>query len=52
MNQMKGAQSVYFNEPVKILSHAGAGGKMEGDGPLGKHLDLIVEDPMFGRENW
>ena len=28
------------------------GGKKEGEGPIGKHLDLIVEDPMFGKENW
>lgn len=52
MNQMAGKQSIRFAKPVKILSHACAGGKKEGDGPLGKKMDLIVEDPMFGKENW
>ena len=52
MLQMKGKQSVLFQEPVKIMSHACVGGKKEGEGPIGKHLDLIVDDPMFGKENW
>lgn len=52
MLQMKGKQSVLFQEPVKIMSHACVGGKKEGEGPIGKHLDLIVGDPMFGKENW
>ena len=49
MLQMKGKQSVLFQEPVKIMSHACVGGKKEGEGPIGKHLDLIVDDPMFGK---
>lgn len=52
MNQMRGKQSICFDKPVKILSHACTGGKKEGEGPLGKKMDLIVEDPMFGKENW
>lgn len=44
MLQMKGKQSVLFQEPVKIMSHACVGGKKEGEGPIGKHLDLIVDD--------
>ena len=52
MKQMQGKQSILFQNPVKILSHACVGGKKEGEGPIGKHLDLIVEDPMFGKENW
>lgn len=52
MNKMTGKQSIRFQNPVKILSHACAGGRKEGEGPLGKHMDLIVEDPMFGQENW
>ena len=50
MKQMQGKQSILFQNPVKILSHACVGGKKEGEGPIGKHLDLIVEDPMFGKE--
>lgn len=52
MKQMQGKQSILFQNPVKILSHACVGGKKEGEGPIGKHLDLIVEDPMFSKENW
>ncbi|MCI6858318.1 MAG: stage V sporulation protein AD [Eubacterium sp.] len=52
MEQMMGKQSVRFQNPVKIASHACVGGKKEGEGPLGKRLDLVVEDPMFGQDNW
>lgn len=52
MNQMSGKQSVRFCEPVTILSHACTAGKKEGEGPLGKNIDLIVEDPLFGQDNW
>ena len=47
MKQMQGKQSILFQNPVKILSHACVGGNKEGEGPIGKHLDLIVEDPML-----
>ena len=52
MDQMKGKQSVLFQTPVKIAGHACTAGKKEGEGPLGKHMDLVVEDPMFGKDNW
>lgn len=52
MNQMAGKQSVRFREPVRIISHACTGGSKEGEGPLGKSIDLIVEDPLFGQDNW
>ena len=52
MNQMAGMQSVCFEKPVYILSCACAAGKKEGEGPLGEKMDLIVEDPLFGQENW
>ena len=52
MNQMAGKQSVCFVKPVYILSCACAAGKKEGEGPLGEKMDLIVEDPLFGQENW
>lgn len=52
MKQMVGKQSIQFHEPVQIISHGCAVGKKEGDGPLGRQMDLIVEDPMFGQDNW
>ncbi len=47
-----GKAEYFISKSSKILSHACVGGKKEGEGPIGKHLDLIVEDPMFGKENW
>ena len=52
MSQMAGKQSIFFDRPAVILSHACVGGKKEGEGPLGDTLDLVVEDPLFGQENW
>ncbi len=52
MNQMAGKQSICFQRPVQIVSYACTGGKKEGEGPLGHSMDLIVEDPLFGQENW
>lgn len=52
MSFMAGKQSVRFGKPVYVLGHACVGGKKEGDGPLGRYMDMIVEDPMFGKENW
>lgn len=52
MNQMAGKQSVRLRTPVKIAGYASVGGKKEGEGPLGRYMDLIVEDPMFGQDNW
>lgn len=49
---MKGKQSILFENPVYMLGYAGVAGKKEGEGPLGKKMDLIVEDPLFGKENW
>lgn len=52
MDQMAGKQSVRFRDPVKIAAYAAVAGKKEGEGPLGRFFDRIVEDPMFGQENW
>lgn len=52
MDQMVGKQSVIFKEPVKIMSYAAAGGKKEGEGPIGNLLDFISEDPLIGKDNW
>ncbi len=52
MNQMAGKQSIRFDRPVEIISHACAAGQKEGEGPLGKYMDLIVDDPLFGQDNW
>ena len=52
MNQMRGEQSICFEQPVPILSSASVVGKKEGEGPLGSCFDRIQEDPTFGEDNW
>lgn len=37
---------------VRTQSYASVAGKMEGDGPLGKYFDEIIEDSHFGRQTW
>ena len=49
---MRGKQSAELKKPVYITGHACTAGKKEGEGPLGSRMDLIVEDPCFGKDNW
>lgn len=47
-----GKASIKFDEAPYIQSYASVVGKKEGEGPLGAAFDEVVEDPMFGGENW
>lgn len=47
-----GKQSILFENKVYIEETASIVGQKEGEGPLGSLFDEIVEDPMFGMENW
>lgn len=38
--------------PPAIHSYAAVVGKKEGEGPLGKHFDMVYEDAYFGQETW
>lgn len=49
---MRGIQSIQFEEPPVILSSACVAGKKEGEGPLGKKIDVVEQDEMFGMDNW
>lgn len=51
--------STYINEGTielstypSICAFAAAGGKMEGEGPLGSFYDYISEDSSFGENSW
>ena len=44
MKQMQGKQSILFQNPVKILSHACVGGKKECEGPIGKKEEERCEN--------
>ena len=52
MVQLLGRSTYRFPQPPVILTSAAVGGKMEGDGPLGKWFDYIDEDARFGEESW
>lgn len=50
--KITGKQSVSFTEPPVITARASVAGKKEGDGPLGKLFDEVIEDPMAGENTW
>ena len=52
MQMQVGKASVRFEKPPVIEAAASIAGKKEGEGPLGKMIDLVVEDAMFGTDNW
>ena len=47
-NKRLGKQSVSFDIAPRILSSGTVVGDVEGQGPIGKHFDLILEDDMWG----
>ena len=48
----KGKASLLFENPVYVAGMASVAGKKEGEGPLGKQIDVVEADPMFGADNW
>lgn len=52
MLQTKGSQSIEFQEPPYLLSHASIVGKKESEGPLGQVFDLVGEEDLFGKNTW
>ena len=51
-NQIKGSQSIIFNNPVYVWEYASIVSKKEGEGPLGAYFDYIEEDELFGEKSW
>lgn len=52
MDQKRGKQSICFENPPYIISRASIAGIKEGQGPLGKRIDVISNDDMFGMKSW
>ena len=50
--QSIGKQTIQFEHPPIILSHASVVGEMEGQGPLAPFFDQIENDPTFGQDSW
>ena len=51
-NKRLGKQSVSFDIAPRILSSGTVVGDVEGQGPIGKHFDLILEDDMWGEKSF
>lgn len=47
-----GNQSLYFENTPYFIGWGNIVGKKEGEGPLGAYFDQIVEDAMYGGQNW
>ena len=48
----KGKSSIEFETPPVVTSFASVAGKKEGQGPLGKLIDVVEQDEMFGTDTW
>lgn len=47
-----GVQSIKFQNPPLILSTSSVVGKKEGEGPLGKNFDLVLDDDLYGESTF
>lgn len=47
-----GMQTVCFEKPPVIIATASIVGYLEGEGPLGKTFDLVVNDTYYGEKSW
>lgn len=47
-----GKQTVRFDNPPSITSAAAMVGPKEGEGPLRRYFDYIIDDEMWGEKSW
>lgn len=47
-----GMQTVWFQNPPVVLAGASIAGSREGEGPLGKTFDQVVQDAYCGENTW
>lgn len=52
MNKRLGKQTVAFENKISITGHASIAGRKEGEGPLRKYFDVIMEDAEWGEKTW
>lgn len=52
MAKRLGRSTFWMDDPPSALGFAAAGGKKEGEGPLGGEFDLLNTDTSFGEETW
>lgn len=51
-NKKVGKQSLVFETKPYIIGRGTVVGQKEGQGPLAKDFDMILEDDMFGQKSW
>lgn len=49
---MRKGDTLLFDKPPAVHSFAAIGGKKEGEGPLAKEFDLLLEDSQCGEKSW
>ena len=47
-----GKQTVKFAEKPILAGRGNVAGEKEGQGPLAKYFDMVLEDDMFGQKSW
>ena len=47
-----GSQTIKLSSPPSIISAYSIVGPKEGEGPLGKYFDTIIEDEFWGEQTW
>lgn len=52
MAKQIGHQTIFFDNKPKIISNASIVGPKEGKGLLADYFDLVLEDVLWGEENW
>jgi len=52
MDKHIGEQTICFKTPPVILSAASVVGPKEGEGPLGRYFDRVLDDVLAGKDTW
>ena len=52
MSQRIGRSTFRLDHSPSAAAYAAAGGKKEGEGPLGKNFDLLYDDASLGEKTW
>ena len=47
-----GSQTIKFSNPPSIIAGAAIVGPKEGQGPLGKSFDIVIEEEAWGEKTW
>ena len=48
----QGKQTIKFESRPCLTGYGNVVGEKEGQGPLGKYFDVVLEDDMFGEKSW